>query len=315
MASVQELLAANEAKKSPFLKLLEGAATGFGQAQQGGLDRTIKLIQLDQMRQEMAQQQEMRTRIQQKFAADTESATQQGFRGVSGAPKSVLPKQKLKEKISQDEKGRYSISYEETDASAEAAASKPPPGYRWKADDSLEAIPGGPADIKNTKVSDKEAALLQGQIAQADLIIGKVDQALKNVSGWTAGFGAKLSGVPATGAKNLATDIETIKANLGFQQLQEMRRSSPTGGALGAVSERELTALQSAVSSLDQEQEPEQLKRNLNEIKNRYMKWKTLVANGGAGEEPQPATEQTTGMSESEEEELARLEKKYGGQK
>jgi len=112
MASVQELLLAAETKKSPFIKLLEGAAQGFGQAQQGGLDRTIKMIQLDQMRQEMAQQAEMQKEIQMQLSAQQESATQRGLKSVAGAPAAVLPTQKLKQKISQDEKGRYSRSFE-----------------------------------------------------------------------------------------------------------------------------------------------------------------------------------------------------------
>lgn len=115
MASVQELIAASQQNKSPLIKLLEGAATGFGQAQQGGLDRTIKLIQLDQMRQEQEQQRQMQEQISQQLALQNENATKQNFNTVSGAPKAVMPAMKLKQKISQDEKGRYSRSFEVVD--------------------------------------------------------------------------------------------------------------------------------------------------------------------------------------------------------
>jgi hypothetical protein len=163
------------------------------------------------------------------------------------------------------------------------------PGYRWTNDGmGMEPIPGGPADAKAQKAQAVEQNLLNGQLQNADLIMGKVGQALKKVSGWTAGMGSKLSGIPTTDARDLAADLETIKANLGFQQLQEMRRQSPTGGALGNVSERELTALQSSLTSLDQAQSPEQLRRHLNEILVHYTNWKqTVQGQAPMGGQPQ----------------------------
>jgi hypothetical protein len=155
---------------------------------------------------------------------------------------------------------------------------KLPPGYRWTQEGmGMEPIPGGPADAKQQKAQAMEQNLLNGQLQNADLIMGKVGQALKKVSNWSAGMGSKLSGLPTTDARDLAADLETIKANLGFQQLQEMRRQSPTGGALGNVSERELTALQSSLTSLDQAQSPEQLRAHLNEILIHYTNWKNTV--------------------------------------
>src|SRR5690606_21711772 len=141
---------------------------------------------------------------------------------------------------------------------------KAPPGYRYTPDGNLEAIPGGPADIKAGELGAKRAKSQQAAIAQADRVIGKVDQALKKVGWDTAGGPGKfLSGIPGTEAKNLETDLETIKANLGFAELQAMRDASPTGGALGAIAVQELTALQSTIASLDQAQSPSQLRARL----------------------------------------------------
>lgn len=166
-----------------------------------------------------------------------------------------------------------------------AQGSKAPAGYRWKADGSgMEAIPGGPADIKAGELGAKREKQQQASIAQADRVISKVDQSLNKVSWWSAGKGSILAGVPGTDAKNLQSDLETIKANLGFAELQAMRDASPTGGALGAIAVQELTALQSTVSSLDQAQSPSQLKARLGEIKKHYENWKKAVedANGGS---------------------------------
>lgn len=123
---------------------------------------------------------------------------------------------------------------------------------------------------------------------QAKTVLGKVDEALGRVSAFTAGAGGLLSVVPGTNARNLQADIDTIKANLGFQQLQAMRDASPTGGALGQVTERELGFLQSTVASLDQLQSPEQLRSALNQIKVHYNNWLDAVNKSKQGPEAAP---------------------------
>ena len=140
---------------------------------------------------------------------------------------------------------------------------------------------------KNTAEAEKNAPTLekrkQGAIEQANRMVMKVDQALSLVGNFTAGPGSYLDGIPGSSAKNLKSDIETLKANLGFAELQAMREASPTGGALGAVSERELTALQSAVASLDNTQSADQLRRNLNEVKKRYQNMTNLIGGSAPG--------------------------------
>lgn len=123
----------------------------------------------------------------------------------------------------------------------------------------------------------------QGAVAQADRIINKVDQALGKVNWATAGIaegvGSVVPGVSRmSGATDLAADLQTIKANLGFAELQAMRDASPTGGALGQVAVQELAALQSTVASLDQAQSPEQLRARLGEVRKHYENWKATVS-------------------------------------
>jgi len=83
--------------------------------------------------------------------------------------------------------------------------------------------------------------------------------------------------VEGTPAYNLASEIETIKANLGFDRLQQMRDNSPTGGALGAIAVQELVALQSTVANLDPNQSEEQLRENLGRIRGHYDRWRSVV--------------------------------------
>lgn len=57
--------------------------------------------------------------------------------------------------------------------------------------------------------------------------------------------------LPLTASKELANKISTIQSNLAFDRLQKMRNDSPTGGALGQVSNMELGLLKDSVSALD----------------------------------------------------------------
>jgi len=140
------------------------------------------------------------------------------------------------------------------------------------------------AQMKQQKIAQSEKEATAAEAAgvkknKADAfkaagIIGTIDTALSQVSGTTAGLGgsvmSKLSGSEAV---DLNANLETIQANLGFDQLQAMRDASPTGGALGQVSERELLALQSTVASLRQDQSPEQLRENIEKVKKHYQNW------------------------------------------
>lgn len=154
------------------------------------------------------------------------------------------------------------------------ATAKPPTGYRFAADGSLEAIPGGPAAIKLEQADDKQVARSRAAVDQANRVIGAIDAATKQVGALSAGAGgAVMAKLPGTGATDLRANLETVKANLGFAELQAMRDASPTGGALGAIAVQELIALQSTVASLDASQSPSQLRANLGKVRGHYQRW------------------------------------------
>lgn len=160
-----------------------------------------------------------------------------------------------------------------------------PQGYRWTPDNRLEAIPGGPADIKAGDLGAKRDAQQKASVNQVERVINKVDEALGNVGFWTSGLGAEsMAFVGGTDARDLSADLETIKANLGFAELQAMRDASPTGGALGQVAVQELQALQSTIASLDQGQSAGQLKNGLNQVKRHYGNWLDAVKQAQGGQ-------------------------------
>lgn len=76
------------------------------------------------------------------------------------------------------------------------------------------------------------------------------------------GLSSSIPLVPGSAAADFDALLTTAKARVGFAALAKMRASSPTGGALGTISERELTFLQSAEQSLDRAQSQEQLVDN-----------------------------------------------------
>lgn len=154
---------------------------------------------------------------------------------------------------------------------------KAPSGFRFVGDGDLEAIPGGPADVKLAQQEEKKSALTNAAVIQSGRIMDKVNQAMGKVSRWSTGWGSLMSAVPGTSAKNLAADLKTIKANIGFGELQAMRQASPTGGALGQVAVQELDALQSTISALDQDQSPAQLKHGLQEVYTHFKNWNEAV--------------------------------------
>lgn len=102
---------------------------------------------------------------------------------------------------------------------------------------------------------------------QWDLVDDTIARALQQISPFTAGAGAWTKVVPASPAKDLEQSLETIKANVGFDKLQDMRANSPTGGALGQVSDFENKLLQSVKGSMVQNQSPSQLRSNLERVR------------------------------------------------
>ena len=110
-------------------------------------------------------------------------------------------------------------------------------------------------------------------------VIAQVDEALGMISPYTAGLIGSVSGlIPGTQAKDLQKAIDSIKANIGFDELQAMRDASKTGGALGQVAVQELASLQATLGSLDRTQSPQALYKNLQDIRNRYSKVAGIVS-------------------------------------
>ncbi len=129
---------------------------------------------------------------------------------------------------------------------------------------------------KESQAGTKAANALKAFVRKTQTLSSTIDQAIKlakeggpPVLG-TTGFGDALSGVYGTDARSLEKTLDTIRGNLGFDELQRMRDNSPTGGALGQVSEMENRLLQSVLGALDQGGDKAVLIQNLEKIKELY---------------------------------------------
>lgn len=165
----------------------------------------------------------------------------------------------------------------------------------------LQPIPGGPqdpqtraeqetaertaqADVERRQNFPRAQQALAGLERRTETMLNAIDQALGvpaqgdqparegQIGPFTTGFpGGLLMETGGTPQFDLSQTLDTIRANIGFDELQAMREASPTGGALGAVSERENALLQALRGSLSQQQSEDQLRANLQAIRDNLV--------------------------------------------
>lgn len=113
---------------------------------------------------------------------------------------------------------------------------------------------------------------------------GLIDKAIAGVGDLTTGLAGTVGNkIPGTSGYDLEQTINTIKANLTVDTLQAMRAASPTGGALGAISDKEDQLLAATVANLSTSQSKAQLLENLNTIKTHYQNWLNIIKSSEGG--------------------------------
>lgn len=137
------------------------------------------------------------------------------------------------------------------------------------------------------KISEKEETkqiAARRTLQQSNTAITNIETALSNPSINAGALNRVVqSKIPGTEDYNLARTIDTVKALVGFGALEEMRKASPTGGALGQVSEREISFLQATLGSMDIGQDSRVLKANLERIRDSFATLRGLsIAESGA---------------------------------
>lgn len=197
----------------------------------------------------------------------------------------------------------HDIAGMSADAAGPNADIKLPAGYQWKMDDAgkstgiMEPVPGSPQAAAVAAAADEIAnaaeTRAQGesqQEAQRAIVTETLGDVRKLAQGgWATGLAGTVFGVlPGTDASDMEAKLDTLKGFASFETLQAMRNASPTGGALGQVSERELAMLQSQFGALEQSQskqsflsELDKFERLLDTVVNRGME----AASGAPGDQ------------------------------
>jgi len=187
-----------------------------------------------------------------------------------------------------------------------------PVGYRQTDTGEIEPIPGGPT---TTNLSPKEIQMREAKFPQANLAVksfeSKADTVLKDIerlrnhpglSSITGIAAGRLPGVTAQGREALEL-YEKVVAGLQFKELQDMRNASPTGGALGNVSNQEGTQLRQAAGALSRVQEKGSVQSELDRIADSILgsksrireafdltyEYKPSATGGGAPPSPPPS--------------------------
>jgi hypothetical protein len=113
---------------------------------------------------------------------------------------------------------------------------------------SMRPIPGGPEDTS------KKDAAAQGQSDVATRVVTSAAQRARDAAKQRA-FGhvgqGVVSNLPWTDAAEVARQVEVLKSTAKVENLTAMRAASPTGGALGSVTEKEADMLAAKSGALD----------------------------------------------------------------
>lgn len=161
-----------------------------------------------------------------------------------------------------------------------------PPDYKMIYDAqnrpvSMEVIPGSKTALQLAEKEQKGAAAAESTLTSSGIVLDEVKGLAKDiknqkpadpVTGTLGAIVGEKGGVLAAGSarKTAEARIQTIKANIGFDRLNQMRAESPTGGALGNITEQELAFLQSVLGSIDLGQKDTQILANLKRLENHY---------------------------------------------
>lgn len=125
-----------------------------------------------------------------------------------------------------------------------------------------------PKEIQKREASyPKTTAALRSFETQADTLAANLTK-LRDHPGLSGITGFVFGRTPAitAEARSAKADLDNILARGGFAELAAMRQASPTGGALGNISNQEVKYLRDAFGALDPVQDTETFKQKINDV-------------------------------------------------
>jgi hypothetical protein len=196
-------------------------------------------------------------------------------------------------KIAQMNDDRARATANQVDARARATSASTDKASDWVVNDALgvrtnkrtgvrEPLVDTSGNPVGSQKDPKDAAKNATAVDMADRVLQEIEEIRPLTEGMTATGvpGAIVGMIPGTDAFNLRRKAEMVKANLSFDALRQMRESSPTGGALGQVSDFENRMLQSTIASLDPNMDEPELKKSLDKVKKHLTNVRRLIKEG-----------------------------------
>lgn len=200
----------------------------------------------------------------------------------------------------------------------------------------MEPIPGSDPAMEREQSVEQQQRRGEQRAQTGGVVIDEVDRALSLLENPRVGgrMGAAMQLMPGTQSDALEGLYTTIGANVSFDRLQQMRENSPTGGALGNVSDSEGRRLAAVLGELRVGLNPEEQRYNLARLRNLLMDTihgtpEQLAQAFQAGRIDQPTYEQLSarydpaqmrsglpdsgGLTPEEQRELEELERRFGG--
>lgn len=184
-----------------------------------------------------------------------------------------------------------------------------PEGYEPSATgQGIQPMPGSPAADKVKAAQDQAAAKQSAANVTSDTIIGAAQKArdLADSFATTGLMGAVAGNLPISDAAELRRQVKVLTSNATISALNQMRQQSPTGGALGNVTEGEGQMLAAAAGAINPDSSPEDFKAQLDNyeltllrIIHGYDAGTTMFQQlqGGAGGNAGPAVAAPTGSA------------------
>lgn len=160
---------------------------------------------------------------------------------------------------------------------------KPDTGWKWSevpeefvvaGGPKYEQMPAGTQEITVRKEIDAAIAAGETQRERSTHVVDVMDTMLESLESGETSTGMKgiaLSFFPGTNNFAFEGDLDTIRANLGFDALNEARANSATGASgFGQLTEREMTLLQQLENDLKIGLDKETLVKRLKHVKSTF---------------------------------------------
>lgn len=128
-------------------------------------------------------------------------------------------------------------------------------------------------DAKDAALLDKKRGSIDSAKQQAGIIRGTIkDIQDRKLIGYDTAGPTGSSWIAPFDNPDLKEKLTTIASNIAIAALMKMRQDSPSGGAMGNVSDKDMATLMAIKGSLSQSQSPEQLKQNLARLDELYAR-------------------------------------------